>query len=199
MPIGRTSSRFERGRGAHLPGAGPAVDKAGHHVVAPLARASQQQRHDLAGERRRIAADNRAPRAVPTRCGRPTRRCSGSSGHSSTRARNAGNSSRKSSREPPKEMSQVNRRTRSDGSPTSPSRAVKCSRPAWASAAAAGGSTASIAGRSLYVIRSRSCGKPGPRPILVGGRGSTGGEAAPCPAVITHQRLRGAASGGRSS
>ena len=55
MQSGRTSSRFERGRVRTCQEPGPAVDNAGHHVVAPLARTSQQKRHDLAGERPRTA------------------------------------------------------------------------------------------------------------------------------------------------
>ena len=49
---------------AHLPRPRPAVDDAGHHVIAPLARAPQQQRHGLAAGRPRLAADHRAPTAA---------------------------------------------------------------------------------------------------------------------------------------
>ena len=46
---------------AHLPRPRPAGDDAGHHVIAPLARAPQQQRHGLADDRPRLAADHRSP------------------------------------------------------------------------------------------------------------------------------------------
>ena len=106
MQIGRTSSRFERKRVRTCQDPG----RPSTTPVTTLCRHSPEHRSSSATTSPTSGLDSPltiAPQAFPTGRGRPIRRCSGPSGHSSTLARKAGKSSRKSSREPPKEMNQM--------------------------------------------------------------------------------------------
>lgn len=106
MQNGRTSSCFKSGRVSTCQDPG----RPSTTPVTTKSRHSPEHRSSTATTSPTIGLEppqTIAPHALPTRRARPTRRCSGRSGHSSTLARNAGKSSRKSSREPPKEMNQV--------------------------------------------------------------------------------------------